>query len=80
MRTAHQFTLYVNVHSPDYLWDAAEARAIEEGMTDTENRRDMLGTREEPNLAGCLTMMLDPGSLAGCSIEDSTCEGGDCLD
>jgi hypothetical protein len=65
------FSIDLDVYDPQLLWDTATQRALDDGYPPDD---DVLGTRNEPDVRGCLTMLLDPGSLPGCSINDSDVE------
>lgn len=59
-------SIHVTVDSLKTLKAAAAARAVEEGMT----RADWKKTRKGPE--DDLVMLLDPGSLPGCTIAETT--------
>ena len=65
---AYTVTMYVHVDDEEQLRLAAEARAVEDGLS-MESWRDM-----RQGTGGDLVMLLDPGSLPGCSIEQSDAE------
>lgn len=85
MRTAHQVTLYVTVYDSTELHEHA-ASVMRRDMRDTPKEmarqiRELLGTNRKPDLGACLRMIFDPGeSPPGCTINDSSHEGGDRLD
>ena len=66
-------SLYVRVQDGDTLFLAALARAIEDGMTE-EGAREALAPEQEIDIARCVQWLLDPGSMPGAEILDSTCE------
>lgn len=72
--TSHTVSLYVTVHDEQLLWDAARARYVDDAEDDGA-AEIMLGTRDEPDVSGCLRMLADPGvSWPGTQIEDSSCD------
>lgn len=62
------FTLSLRVSDADELVRAAQARAVEEGL-DTD---DIACTYTIDDLPACVQMLLDPGSVAGCSVYESS--------
>lgn len=72
-RASYSFSMDLQVDDPQQLYDAAMERAIEDGL-DEDGARTLLGSREEPQIEDCLTMLLDPGRLRGCSIDGSGTE------
>ena len=75
------FRSAVRVWDAGQLYDAACKRAIEEKGNSTiisdACAIEDLGTRDAPDIAACLIMLLDPGSLPGCNIEESAAESVD---
>ena len=65
--TYYAVTIDVAVYDEQQLFDAALASLMEEGHPgDVE---DFLGTKDEPDIGGCLIQLLDPGmSPPGTSI------------
>lgn len=68
-----EFALYGNVYDTTTLFEAALLRAEADGLSD-EDAREILQPDGEIDIYGCLRMLLDPGSLAGCEIFDSFVE------
>lgn len=76
-KEAYAVTVAVHVHDPLELWKAARQhyrdenapRAVEDHELD-----DYLGPESEPDVSACLREFIDPGSLAGSEIMDSSCE------
>lgn len=68
-----EFSLYVRVQDGDKLFQAALARAIEDGMTE-EDAREVLAPEQDIDMARCVQWLLDPGSMPGVEILDSACE------
>jgi hypothetical protein len=71
-RTTHEFSLYVEITDAEQLYQAARAKCIEEGIEDPDELLKPDG--EEIDSARCIQMLVDPGTLPGCEIQDSTCE------
>ncbi|MCG7348848.1 hypothetical protein [Sphingomonas sp. ACRSK] len=72
-------TLHVSIDDPQALWDRAVQQLRADGVLASGELGDdeigMIGTREEPDLSGCLRMILDPGtSPDGMTINDSSVE------
>lgn len=75
------FQMDLRVWDPRQLHAAACRRMQEEDDPADEllatyaiRLQQTLGTADEPDIAACLGMMLDPGSLAGCSIGNHSAE------
>jgi hypothetical protein len=64
------FEIYLRIHTPEDLVKAAQTRAIAEGVDET----DALEQYNDDNLNACLIMLLDPSTLPGCNILESTAE------
>lgn len=69
-------TLYVDVHDAEATWDhALAAYRCTDPYADIVEFIPMCGTREEPDLAGCLRMIFNPGdNPPGLWIQDSSAE------
>jgi hypothetical protein len=67
----YEFSMYLRVHDDKELLEAARLHPDAAGMA-TEEFYDEDG---EVDIRACLTILLDPGSLPGCEILDSTIEG-----
>lgn len=71
-------TLHVSIDDAQALWDRALQQMRDDGILQGddepgEDEIEMIGTRDEPDLAGCLRMVLDPGtSPDGITINDSS--------
>ena len=63
--------LSLSVVDADRLWSAAAARAttVIPGATE-EDVEDMIGPREDPNLADCLALLTGPSAIPGCTLTD----------
>lgn len=69
------FRAHVEVFDREALYKAAVERAQQEGTHDSESLKTMLGTAEDPNVEGCVIMLMDPGqSPPGMQIEQSFCD------
>ena len=68
------FTMHVRVYDAPSLHRAAYKHATEIDGLDDDETIEMLGTEEEPNIEGCLVMILDPGNMPGCGIGASYAE------
>lgn len=63
------FTLNLRVYSVRSLLKAAAERAKADGLSRAD-WREYRSTRHS-GLAACVQMLLDPGTIAGCEINDS---------
>lgn len=71
---AYRISLTVSVDDVDALWAAAAAKALGmPGMT-LEDVYDVLGPREDPAIADCLSMLAAPPRMPGCTLEDFAVE------
>lgn len=68
----YRFTLHLNVYDRVQLLRRAQAQALAEGA----DPADML-KNGHPDIAACLVMLLDPGSIAGCEVYESHAERED---
>lgn len=68
------FTMNVRVHDAPSLHRAAYKHATEIDGFDDDETLELIGTEEEPNVEGCLVMILDPGHMPGCDIGASYAE------
>lgn len=57
----YTFTLELDVYDEDHLREAARAHPDADGL-------------DLDDVANCIQVLLDPGTLPGCSIEESRCE------
>lgn len=73
-KTNWDFTLWLSVDDPKQLLRAALAHpdAVINAMKEADFR-DEAGV----DIQACLEMLLDPGSLPGCSIQSSTASASD---
>lgn len=62
------FTIEVIVQDLAALYEAARKQAIEDGLGEMDAYEEIIGKPESPNLECCLQMILDPGSIDGCSV------------
>ncbi|MFG1227125.1 hypothetical protein [Xanthobacter wiegelii] len=67
-----EFSLYLTVDDAQTLARAAAARAVADGVFDSED--DYLEEYPHEDVSSHLRMLLDPGLLAGCTIHDSVVE------
>ena len=64
----------IHIDNPVSLWSLASERLMADaGMTE-DDLLDTLGPREDPDLASCLTLLLDPARWPGCTVQRLTCE------
>lgn len=79
MRDAYQITINLDVTDPRDLFDAALKRFHAENpgtpFGEPAAYADYIGTRTQPDIRGCLTMLADPGSSwPGTQIDGSSAE------
>lgn len=72
-RQSATFSLDLKVFDPEQLFEAAIASYRAECPDATEEDLADFGTKAEPNLSACIVQLLDPGQIAGCSVDESTC-------
>lgn len=70
MKSVVFFALELEVYDADALAEAAQARAIAEGIDPADAAETY--TADDP--AACAQMLLDPGTLPGASILESSAE------
>ena len=68
--TDHYFHLWLTVHDPQQLLEAARAHPHAASIPTEDFYQD----DGEINLNFCLGTLLDPGLLPGCKIFESQCE------
>lgn len=76
---SHCFHLYLKVVDAQELRTAAIERAIEEGLSFEEASAESTIEDGGVDVNWCLVMLLDPGTLAGCSILDSGATSDDAV-
>lgn len=70
----YELSLFVRVHDEAALWTVAFARGVADGAFASRDSADCyIGTKTEPDVEGCIQMILDPGHIddAGFNIEES---------
>lgn len=72
----HTVSLYLTVQDPDALFEAAFHYALDEDEVTAVQAIDQLRPDGEIDVEACLTMLLDPGSIPGCKIEEAQCDEG----
>lgn len=65
----YRFTIHLKVDNPVALLRRAQAQALAEGVDPAE-----LVRYGQPIIEDCLVMLLDPGSVTGCSVYASRAE------
>ena len=70
----YRISVTLSVGNVGRLWAAAAAKAL--GMPDMtlEDVLDLLGPREDPEIAECLAMLTAPAAVAGCALGDFSVE------
>lgn len=65
-----QYTLDIVVQDAEQLWISAAARCSSFGGMDDEDIEDVIGPRQDPDIAACLSMLMAPSAVAGCQAID----------
>lgn len=69
------FTMELEVDSIHELWLAAFTHLVGTDGMDPDEAKELIGPESaSADPAACLISILDPGSLAGCSIHNSSAE------
>lgn len=71
MKNIFTFEIEVDVYDREQLYDAARAQVIKGGI-EPEQVDDYLKPQGEVDVPNCLVMLLDPGTVPGCSVQEST--------
>lgn len=81
------FTSYITVHDPRQLHAAACQQMLDEAaessfypLDPVTHTNELLGTADAPDIGACLIMLLDPGWIPGCSINESSAVADGMLD
>ncbi len=59
------FTIHVSVDDAGLLWRAAAAHLLSSGIRGEEEVIELIGPREDPEIAECLGLLLGPRQLPG---------------
>jgi hypothetical protein len=70
----YTISIALRVDDATALWDVAAARAIAVPGFVVEDVLDTIGLREDADVRACLTMILDPSALAGCTVGRFACD------
>lgn len=73
------FTVALRVDDVQALHAAAFNHGTRVDGLDDDETLELIGPKAEPDAQACLVMLLDPGSLPGCTIESSVAEVRDNL-
>lgn len=69
-------SLYLTVQDPDALFEAAMHYALNEDGLTAVQAIDQLRPEGDIDVQACLEMLLDPGTLEGCKIEEVQSDEG----
>lgn len=69
----YELRCQLNIDDASALWDAAAAKAMTYPDTTPETVVEMIGPREDPEIAECLLLLLQP-SVAGCDLVTLSCD------
>lgn len=74
MRKQYTLTMDIEVHDVPSLYVAAKHHAVhKDGLTPAE-ADELLRPGNTIDVAACLSMLIDPGSLIGCEINETAVE------
>lgn len=68
--TAYTVIFSLTVEDVPALWSAAANRALSMPGTTLDDVMDTIGSREDPSIEDCLSMLVAPAPIAGCLLED----------
>jgi hypothetical protein len=68
------FFIGLDIDNAQQLYEAALDRAIQDGLDRAATEEDLRYKDGSIKISACLVMLLDPGSLPGCSIHQSWAE------
>lgn len=74
MRKQYTLTMDIEVHDVPSLYAAAMQHAQIQGGIDATYADELLRPAGEIDPAACLTMLIDPGHLVGCEINETSVE------
>lgn len=74
MRKQYTLTMDIEVHDVPSLYTAAKHHAVhKDGLTPSE-ADELLRPSTTIDVKACLTMLIDPGHLVGCEINETAVE------
>jgi hypothetical protein len=73
-RQNYIFSLCLRVDDPKALRRAAMARLTTEDGLPERDALELVGPSDAPDISACIIACLDPGSLNGCSIDNSSAD------
>jgi hypothetical protein len=65
----YRVELRVSVKDARSLWAAAAAKAMSVGLSSAADIEDTLGPCEDPSIADCLAILVEPAPIPGCELE-----------
>ena len=75
MRKQYTLTMDIEVHDVPSLYVAAKHHAVhKDGLTPAEADELLKPDGKTIDVAACLSMLIDPGSLIGCEINETSVE------
>lgn len=74
MRKQYTLTMDIEVHDVPSLYAAARDHATNKDGLSLRLTDELLRPAGEIDPAACLTMLIDPGHLAGCEINETSVE------
>lgn len=69
----YELRCQLNIDDASALWDSAATKAMTYPDTTHETVVEMIGPREDPEIAECLLLLLQP-SVAGCGLVTLSCD------
>lgn len=74
MRKQYTLTMDIEVHDVPSLFEAAVHHAVHKDGLKPAEADELLRPAGEIDPAACLTMLIDPGHLVGCEINETSVE------
>lgn len=71
MADTFTFSLHVEIDDEDALYTAAMHHAVSVDGLSRQEAEELLCPAGERDMSACLSMILDPGYIQGCSIHES---------
>jgi len=69
----YRISLSLSVDDPQALWAAAAAAGLASPGMSKDEVVDTIGSGEDPEIADCLMLLLQPPRIAGVAFDDFTC-------
>lgn len=70
LQAQYKVNLTLVLNDPAVLWSAAATKGIKVMGMAINDVLDIIGPREKPALAQCISILIRPDSIPGCSVDD----------